>query len=92
MVVHLAHFYLIRECFRLPFSPLIGFLEVILFDLLMNMSFQKREYEAALVGAFRREKDKDLALQGLTAENQAIMKLVYICVDNFHLSKSRFLH
>lgn len=36
---------------------------------------QKKEIEAALVGAFRREKDKDLALQALTAENQAAMQL-----------------
>ncbi|KAL9235395.1 hypothetical protein vseg_010155 [Gypsophila vaccaria] len=36
---------------------------------------QKKEYEVALVGAFRREKDKDLALQSLTAENKAAMQL-----------------
>ncbi|XP_010263116.1 PREDICTED: kinesin-like protein KIN-12E [Nelumbo nucifera] len=36
---------------------------------------QKKEYEAALVGAFRREKDKDIALQALAAENQAAMQL-----------------
>ncbi|CAO2825075.1 unnamed protein product [Amaranthus hypochondriacus] len=36
---------------------------------------QKKEIEVALVGAFRREKDKDLALQALTAENQAAMQL-----------------
>ncbi|POO01404.1 Kinesin-like protein [Trema orientale] len=36
---------------------------------------QKKDYEVALVGAFRREKDKDIALQALTAENQAIMQL-----------------
>lgn len=39
---------------------------------------QKREYEAGLVGAFRREKDKDLALQALTAENQAVMQLASV--------------
>ncbi|KAL5574549.1 hypothetical protein UlMin_016248 [Ulmus minor] len=36
---------------------------------------QKKDYEAALVGAFRREKDKDMALKALTAENQAAMQL-----------------
>ncbi|KNA12210.1 hypothetical protein SOVF_127820 [Spinacia oleracea] len=36
---------------------------------------QKKEVEVALVGAFRREKDKDMALQALTAENQAAMQL-----------------
>ncbi|RVW30913.1 Kinesin-like protein KIN-12E [Vitis vinifera] len=36
---------------------------------------QKKEYEVALVGAFRREKDKDIALQALAAENQAAMQL-----------------
>ncbi|KAJ4978735.1 hypothetical protein NE237_009515 [Protea cynaroides] len=36
---------------------------------------QKKEYEAALVGAFRREKDKEIALQALTAETQAAMQL-----------------
>ncbi|KAF3439497.1 hypothetical protein FNV43_RR17775 [Rhamnella rubrinervis] len=36
---------------------------------------QKKDYEVALVGAFRREKDKDIALQALAAENQAAMQL-----------------
>ncbi|XP_062082504.1 kinesin-like protein KIN-12E [Humulus lupulus] len=36
---------------------------------------QKKDYEVALVGAFRREKDKDIALQALNAENQAVMQL-----------------
>ncbi|KAL4578559.1 hypothetical protein LXL04_014683 [Taraxacum kok-saghyz] len=36
---------------------------------------QKKEYEVALVGAFRREKDKDLSLQAITAESQAAMQL-----------------
>ncbi|KAL6976506.1 hypothetical protein U1Q18_025296 [Sarracenia purpurea var. burkii] len=36
---------------------------------------RKKEYEVALVGAFRREKDKDIALQALAAENQAAMHL-----------------
>ncbi|PIA59749.1 hypothetical protein AQUCO_00400565v1 [Aquilegia coerulea] len=36
---------------------------------------QRKEYEAALVGAFRRERDKELALQALAAENQATMHL-----------------
>ncbi|KAK9129009.1 hypothetical protein Syun_017806 [Stephania yunnanensis] len=37
---------------------------------------QKKDYEAALVAAFRRETDKEIALQALTAENQAAMHLV----------------
>ncbi|XP_058190636.1 kinesin-like protein KIN-12E [Rhododendron vialii] len=36
---------------------------------------QKKEYEVALVGAFRREKDKDTALQALAAQHQAAMQL-----------------
>ncbi|GAV86218.1 Kinesin domain-containing protein/Kinesin-relat_1 domain-containing protein [Cephalotus follicularis] len=36
---------------------------------------QKKDYEVALVGAFKREKEKDIALQALTAENQATMQL-----------------
>ncbi|KAJ8552062.1 hypothetical protein K7X08_028505 [Anisodus acutangulus] len=36
---------------------------------------KKKDFEVALVGAFRREKDKDIALQALTAENQAAMQL-----------------
>ncbi|XP_057956385.1 kinesin-like protein KIN-12E [Malania oleifera] len=35
----------------------------------------KKDYEVALVGAFRREKDKDIAFQALAAENQAAMQL-----------------
>ncbi|XP_077245216.1 P-loop containing nucleoside triphosphate hydrolases superfamily protein [Tasmannia lanceolata] len=36
---------------------------------------QKKEYEAALIGAFRREQDKEIALKALTAENEAAMQL-----------------
>ncbi|KAF2299875.1 hypothetical protein GH714_005371 [Hevea brasiliensis] len=36
---------------------------------------QKKDFEVALVGAFRREKDKDIALKALAAENQAAMQL-----------------
>ncbi|KAJ8568359.1 hypothetical protein K7X08_027892 [Anisodus acutangulus] len=36
---------------------------------------KKKDFEVALVGSFRREKDKDIALQALTAENQAAMQL-----------------
>ncbi|CAA0824351.1 P-loop containing nucleoside triphosphate hydrolases superfamily protein [Striga hermonthica] len=35
----------------------------------------KKEYEVALVGVLRREKDKDTALQALAAENQATLQL-----------------
>ncbi|RID58600.1 hypothetical protein BRARA_F01890 [Brassica rapa] len=34
-----------------------------------------KDYEVALVGALRREREKDAALQALTAENEASMKL-----------------
>ncbi|OVA03262.1 Kinesin [Macleaya cordata] len=36
---------------------------------------QKKDFEAALVGAFRREKDKEIALQAMAAEIQAAMHL-----------------
>ncbi|MCL7032316.1 hypothetical protein MKW94_023416, partial [Papaver nudicaule] len=36
---------------------------------------QNKEFEAALVGAFRREKEKQTAMQSLAAENQAAMQL-----------------
>ncbi|KAM1040808.1 hypothetical protein ACFX13_030791 [Malus domestica] len=36
---------------------------------------QKKDYEVALVGAFRREKDKDIALETLAAESQAALQL-----------------
>ncbi|KAJ0839214.1 putative plus-end-directed kinesin ATPase [Helianthus annuus] len=35
----------------------------------------KKEYEVALVGAFRRGKDKDITLQAVTAESQAALQL-----------------
>ncbi|KAK1411578.1 hypothetical protein QVD17_38129 [Tagetes erecta] len=35
----------------------------------------KKEYEVALVGAFRRAKDKDMTLQALTSESQAALQL-----------------
>ncbi|KAJ9178647.1 hypothetical protein P3X46_010515 [Hevea brasiliensis] len=40
---------------------------------------QKKDFEVALVGAFRREKDKDIALKALAAENQAAMQLAVAC-------------
>ncbi|KAJ7948121.1 Kinesin-like protein [Quillaja saponaria] len=36
---------------------------------------QKKDYDVALVGAFRREKEKAMALQALAAENQATLQL-----------------
>ena len=45
---------------------------------------QKKEYEAALVAALRREKEKEMALQALTAESQAAKHLV--CYEQCHLS------
>ncbi|KDP42953.1 hypothetical protein JCGZ_23895 [Jatropha curcas] len=53
------------EALHGSFSPLVS-------DKRMS---QKKDFEVALVGAFRREKDKDIALKALTAENQAAMKL-----------------
>ncbi|PKI40311.1 hypothetical protein CRG98_039336, partial [Punica granatum] len=35
----------------------------------------KNDYEVALVGAFKREKDKEIALQALASENQAALQL-----------------
>ncbi|CAD5179273.1 unnamed protein product [Musa acuminata subsp. malaccensis] len=37
---------------------------------------QRKEYEAALVAAFRRDKDKEEALKAMTAEKQATQQLV----------------
>ncbi|XP_022869345.1 kinesin-like protein KIN-12E isoform X2 [Olea europaea var. sylvestris] len=51
-----------------------GFSSPLISDKKMS-HLQKKEFEVALVGAFRREKDKDIALQTLTAENQAAMQL-----------------
>ncbi|KAK6926482.1 Kinesin motor domain [Dillenia turbinata] len=48
-----------------PFSPLTS----------GKSLSQKKDYEVALLGALRRERDKDTALQALTAENQAAMQL-----------------
>ncbi|GAU17140.1 hypothetical protein TSUD_106390 [Trifolium subterraneum] len=42
----------------------------------LNSAKRKKDYEIALVGAFRREKDKEIALQALREENEAAMKLV----------------
>lgn len=47
--------------------------------------FQKKEYEVALVGAFRREKDKDTALQTLAAEHRAAIQLVRPKELTFHV-------
>ncbi|KAH9659396.1 kinesin-like protein KIN-12E [Citrus sinensis] len=53
------------------FSPLIS-------DKRMS---QKKDYELALVGAFRREKEKDISLQALAAENQAALRLLLEALD-----------
>ncbi|KAL9275718.1 Kinesin-like protein [Drosera capensis] len=50
---------------------------------------QKKEYEVALVGAFRREKDRDVALQALTAENLAAMQLAKQRADEIQGLKMR---
>ncbi|PIN20933.1 Kinesin-like protein [Handroanthus impetiginosus] len=49
----------------------------------------KKEYEVALVGAFRREKDKDTALQALAAENQATLQLAKQREDEIQSLKMR---
>ncbi|KAG4171375.1 hypothetical protein ERO13_A12G205700v2 [Gossypium hirsutum] len=54
------------ECPPGSFSPLSS-------DKTMS---QKKDYEVALVGAFKREREKEAALQALTAENQAAMQLM----------------
>ncbi|XP_050211131.1 kinesin-like protein KIN-12E isoform X2 [Mercurialis annua] len=50
---------------------------------------QKKDYEVALVGAFRREKDKDIALKALAAENQAATQLVKQRADEIQGLKMR---
>ncbi|XP_022973576.1 kinesin-like protein KIN-12E [Cucurbita maxima] len=50
---------------------------------------QRRDYEVALVGAFRREKDKDMALQALANENQAAMQLAKQREDEIQSLKMR---
>ncbi|XP_073143760.1 kinesin-like protein KIN-12E [Henckelia pumila] len=49
----------------------------------------KKEYEVALVGAFRREQDKDTALQALAEENQAALRLAKQREDEIHGLKMR---
>ncbi|XP_024464252.2 kinesin-like protein KIN-12E isoform X2 [Populus trichocarpa] len=43
--------------------------------LMPEKRMSQKDYEVALIGAFRREKDKDIALKALKAENQAAMQL-----------------
>ncbi|RDX93421.1 Kinesin-like protein KIN-12E, partial [Mucuna pruriens] len=50
---------------------------------------QKKDYDTALVGAFRREKDKDMELQALRDEIQAAMKLVKQREDEIQSLKMR---
>ncbi|KAE8656724.1 Alpha/beta-Hydrolases superfamily protein [Hibiscus syriacus] len=42
---------------------------------------QKKDYEVALVGAFKRERENEAALQALTAENQAALQLLLEALD-----------
>jgi len=51
---------------------------ITMFTDMLFFLLQKKDYEVALVGAFRREKDKERALQALREENEAAMKLVYV--------------
>ncbi|XP_031260504.1 kinesin-like protein KIN-12E [Pistacia vera] len=50
---------------------------------------QKKDYELALVGAFKREKEKDKALQALAAENQAAIRLAKQRADEIQGLKMR---
>ncbi|KAH1222421.1 Kinesin-like protein KIN-12E [Glycine max] len=50
---------------------------------------QKKDYDIALVGAFRREKDKEMELQALRDEIQASMKLVKQREDEIQSLKMR---
>ncbi|XP_047158783.1 kinesin-like protein KIN-12E [Vigna umbellata] len=50
---------------------------------------QKKDYDIALVGAFRREKDKEMKLQALRDEVQASMKLVKQREDEIQSLKMR---
>ncbi|XP_034893018.1 kinesin-like protein KIN-12E isoform X2 [Populus alba] len=43
--------------------------------LMPEKRMSQKDYEVALIGAFRRENDKDIALKALKAENQAAMQL-----------------
>ncbi|KAK9175379.1 hypothetical protein WN944_027385 [Citrus x changshan-huyou] len=44
-------------------------------EILVNDTLTKKDYELALVGDFRREKEKDISLHALVAENQAALQL-----------------
>ncbi|CAI8592799.1 unnamed protein product [Vicia faba] len=50
---------------------------------------RNKDYEIALVGAFRREKDKEIALQALREENEAAKKLVKQREDEIQCLKMR---
>ncbi|KAK9022115.1 hypothetical protein V6N11_002406 [Hibiscus sabdariffa] len=50
---------------------------------------QKKDYEVALVGAFKREREKEAALQALTAESQAAMQLAKQREDEIQSLKMR---
>ncbi|XVF05056.1 hypothetical protein REPUB_Repub05bG0138200 [Reevesia pubescens] len=50
---------------------------------------QKKDYEVALVGAFKREREKEAALQALTAENQAALQLAKQREDEIQSLKMR---
>ncbi|KAG4198306.1 hypothetical protein ERO13_A05G077400v2 [Gossypium hirsutum] len=67
------------ECPPGSFSPLTS-------DKRMS---QKKDYEVALVGAFKREREKEAALQALTAENQAAMQLAKQREDEIQSLKMR---
>ncbi|XWS71380.1 hypothetical protein CRYUN_Cryun03dG0133500 [Craigia yunnanensis] len=50
---------------------------------------QKKDYEVALVGAFKREREKETALQALAAANQAAMQLAKQREDEIQSLKMR---
>jgi len=48
----------------------------IFFLIISHPLIVQKDYEVALVGAFRRENDKEIALQALASESQAALQLV----------------
>lgn len=49
------------------------------------LQLKNKEYEVALVGAFRREKDKDIVLQTLEAEIKTTLQLVRDILSDYFL-------
>lgn len=80
---HSVHLHLIKGCLRCAEILLCwgntnsrAVVKLFSFPAYYDFVIQKKDYEVALVGAFKREREKEAALQALTAENQAAMQLV----------------